>query len=720
MVVHQESAFSERLELPELGPLDAAVARARVLLHRRALWLAHLVQHEGVAGNETVLRGDLCRALLDLDNPDDEQRFARNDARASVLTSQAERLQLAALEPTDSPFRRLAEAFGLKGQELDLVQLCVAVQLDPSLGLLLEHVTRPNERRYPTEPVVARVYGHGRQAMRTPMGALERWHLIVEEQGSAGEAPPLKLDPFVQGFLSGAREFDPVLWPFGYIVEVRKPLAIWHVEQLFSQVDQLLGRRCAVRLVISGSERSGRRTLAAWLARSFGATLFAVDTDRIDEPSFHHVVVRARRQALLHGSTVVWHGDSVERVFSREHAFLPLEFVALDGVREFVTGFSPGCTEIRVEMPRLTASDRRQLWRDLCPACVSWPEETVTRIAERFSVQVGDVVRIASQHSAGNEGMSGGWAKQTPPSGDLANTDVVEAALRGLHRGKLGTLATLMPCPFRRTDLELSEATSKQLDELLFEASERGPFWDDPRARRLFPRGTGLVALLSGPPGTGKTMAAQVVAAELGFDLFRIDLATTVSKYIGETAKHLKQLFLRAAEMDAVLLFDEADALFAKRTEVRDAHDKHANADVSYLLQLVETYPGVALLATNRRQNMDDAFVRRIRYVLQFERPAAEQRRAIWHQVLSQLSSEVHVATLAEQLEPIVHAVDISGAQIKNAALAAAFFAREDRGPMSFAHIFRGLARELGNLGRELPFRPESTRERAEHRGDGR
>jgi SpoVK/Ycf46/Vps4 family AAA+-type ATPase len=179
-----------------------------------------------------------------------------------------------------------------------------------------------------------------------------------------------------------------------------------------------------------------------------------------------------------------------------------------------------------------------------------------------------------------------------------------------------------------------------------------------------------------------------------------------VSKYIGETAKNLRRLFARAADMSAVLLFDEADALFSKRTEVRDAHDRHANADTNYLLQLVEDYPGIALLATNRRQNMDDAFVRRVRYLLYFPRPEPAQRRAIWDQLVAQLGGPEVAQALGPEIDRLAGTVEATGAQIKNAVLGAAFFAREDGRAIGLEHLRRGLERERGNQGRSLPADP--------------
>jgi SpoVK/Ycf46/Vps4 family AAA+-type ATPase len=246
------------------------------------------------------------------------------------------------------------------------------------------------------------------------------------------------------------------------------------------------------------------------------------------------------------------------------------------------------------------------------------------------------------------------------------------------------------------------------LADLAYEAQARATFWERPAARRLFPQGRGLVGLFTGSPGTGKTMAAQVISAALGLDLLRIDLSAVVSKYVGETSQNLERILSRAAGMDVVLLFDEADALFGKRTEIKDAHDRFANTDTNYLLQAIEDFPGIALLASNRKNNLDPAFIRRIRYVLDFPRPDAAQRLRIWRQVLGELCGPERLAALAGGLGGLAREVEATGAQIKFAVLAAVFAAQRGGEPLGLSHLLRGLDRELIKDGRAL-----SERERA-------
>jgi SpoVK/Ycf46/Vps4 family AAA+-type ATPase len=213
---------------------------------------------------------------------------------------------------------------------------------------------------------------------------------------------------------------------------------------------------------------------------------------------------------------------------------------------------------------------------------------------------------------------------------------------------------------------------------------------------RTVARTQGLKAMFAGESGTGKTMAAQVLANELGLELYRVDLATVVSKYIGETEKNLDRIFAAAEGSNAILFFDEADALFGKRSGVSDAHDRYANIEVAYLLQKMEGYVGAVILATNFRSNIDDAFLRRLDFVIDFPFPEADDRRRIWQLLLpaqAPVSEDVDLDFLATRFK-------LSGGGIRNCSLAAAFIAAEESGTIGMEHLVRAVALEYGKLGR--------------------
>jgi SpoVK/Ycf46/Vps4 family AAA+-type ATPase len=208
--------------------------------------------------------------------------------------------------------------------------------------------------------------------------------------------------------------------------------------------------------------------------------------------------------------------------------------------------------------------------------------------------------------------------------------------------------------------------------------------------------GKGLNVLFSGHPGTGKTMAAEVIASELHLDLYKIDLSQVVSKYIGETEKNLNRIFREAQASSSILFFDEADALFGRRTEVKDSHDRYANIEVSYLLQKMEEYDGIAILATNLRQNMDEAFLRRLQVIIEFPFPDEEYRRLIWKVVFPE---EAPVASDVD-FELLARAVRLAGGNIKSIGLAAAFYAASDGRVIRQQHLVRAARREFQKLGR--------------------
>jgi SpoVK/Ycf46/Vps4 family AAA+-type ATPase len=213
---------------------------------------------------------------------------------------------------------------------------------------------------------------------------------------------------------------------------------------------------------------------------------------------------------------------------------------------------------------------------------------------------------------------------------------------------------------------------------------------------RKLSMGKGLNALFAGPSGTGKTMGAEVVALDLGLDLYKIDLSTVMSKYVGETEKNLERIFRAARNSNAILFFDEADALFGKRSEVRDAHDRYANVEISYLLQRMEEYDGLVILTSNLSQNMDEAFVRRMHFTVEFPYPEVEDRQRIWEIVFPQqapLTDEIDFAALAARYR-------LTGGNIRNIALTAAFLAARDGGVIDMQHLLWATRREFQKMGR--------------------
>ncbi len=245
-------------------------------------------------------------------------------------------------------------------------------------------------------------------------------------------------------------------------------------------------------------------------------------------------------------------------------------------------------------------------------------------------------------------------------------------------------------------DLQLEPALKAGLQAVCAQVEHQGLVLDEWGLRRRYPYGRCVSVLMSGPPGTGKTMTAQVLASRLGLELYKVDLSQIVDKYIGETEKRLKQVFDQAEKSNMILFFDEADALLGKRSEVKDAKDKYANTEVAYLLQRMEEYQGIVLMATNQAGSMDAAFVRRFRYHLVFTLPDEALRRKIWEDALAGIPSA------GIQLDYLARQFQLSGAQIKNIALNGAYRAAADGGVLRMDHLVRAIFQELQKEGKVM------------------
>ena len=237
------------------------------------------------------------------------------------------------------------------------------------------------------------------------------------------------------------------------------------------------------------------------------------------------------------------------------------------------------------------------------------------------------------------------------------------------------------------------------LAELEEQARLRWLVYEEWGFERLFALGRGVTALFAGPSGTGKTMAAQVLARSLGMDLYRVDLAGVMSKYIGETEKRLKQIFDACERANVLLFFDEADALFGQRTQVKDAHDRFANIEIDYLLQRMEQFDGIAILATNRKGDMDSAFLRRLRFIVDFMPPSAVERLMLWEIALPQYTPQGEELLDQINWEFLASKLNMTGADIKAAALGAAFLARAEGTRISMKHVLYAARREMAKYG---------------------
>jgi ATPase family associated with various cellular activities (AAA)/Winged helix domain, variant len=621
--------------------------------------------------------------LADRDNPAAAADWTRHHADEGL------RKDLAATEAEldgdgTSRLAHLYRVFGLAPAERDLVQACLAPAVDPGLLRVYAYLQDNATRLYATDHLVNWLFGHAGPGGLDPGSALVRWGIVTSTETGVAEPPARTLDPAVRDWLLGSDALDPELAGIARIQPVLPPLPDWPLDEAVGTVRRWVEQRppVAVRVRVVGTPGSGRRSFAAAVADRLRLPVLAVDAAGLGDERYASVYLRAHRRAFLDRCAVAFAGDPPPgaRQYPAPASRFPLEFLIDEGAA--ATGPPGPAIEHVIELPAPSLSTRRTLWQAYAPWSAGWAAADLDRLVTQHRTRPADLALV----------------RRRGPS-TAAGTGRV---LRDAGRRSLGDLAQLLECPFERTDLVVTEAIDKALDDLLFEAGDRSAVWEQPEARRLFPQGRGLLALFCGPPGTGKTMSAQVIAAQLGMDLFRIDLATVVSKWVGETSRNVDRLLRRAASQDVVLLFDEADALFGRRTEIKEANDRFANTDTGYLLQAIESYAGVALLSTNRRADIDPAFLRRIRYVLDFFPPDPAERLRLWRALVAALAGTKRAAALATGLDRLATGVEVTGAQIKFAVLTGLFGARREGRPLALPHLVYGLERELAKEGRPL------------------
>jgi AAA+ superfamily predicted ATPase len=460
-----------------------------------------------------------------------------------------------------------------------------------------------------------------------------------------------------------------------------------------------------VRLCFHGPPGTGRRATACAMAARLGIPLLEVDSAALQEAGGVTWLARALREAelrgaamYLDGSDVLWPGAGDSRPDALAQALARHRGVVMMGATGPWTplGHEPlGVLDVPFTHPG--AGDRRRMWRRaVADSGLRVAPRDLTAVSDRFRLSPGQIRDAALT-------ASGAARLRDPERPSRITAAELFAAARRESGSDLGSFARRVPLVHGWNDLVVPDDVRRQLRELTARVERRARVLDDWGFGAKLSTGRGINALFAGPPGTGKTMAAGVIAAELGLDLFAIDLSTVVSKYIGETEKNLSRVFAAAADSDAILFFDEADALFGKRSDVRDAHDRYANIEIAYLLQRMEQYDGLAVLATNLRHHLDEAFTRRLQVVVDFPFPGFAERLRIWRACLplrAPLAPDVDLQALARHR--------LAGGNIQNVVLGAAYLAAAQRVPIGAAHFAEATRREHQKMGKvALEDRPE-------------
>jgi adenylate kinase family enzyme len=658
--------------------------KIRLLSRRRIAWLRKIWAELIQAGNEEFTpHVEVDGYLAQIDNPVREKQWQQQDPTMQEIAEAIQATDSALESITGSRLLLLAQIFGLNNQEMDLLQTCFALAIDPDLGKVFAYMQDHSGRSYVTETLVAKLFDYRQHGWLHPASPLRVWNLIKEIPNSNGEPDRIECDPFIKSWLLGHNELGEALSAVAKPQTARQALANWPVQQLVDYLKRILTEDGyqRVRVIVSGTEGSGRKTFAAVVSHFMGYRMISIDTGQIAENRRQQIYLQAQRYAFLTNTALAWYSPDGEEKFQAYNIpSFRLQF--------FVSGSGdqlkpdPDFIDVRVEIPGLQYDERMALWKQWVPQSITWPKNELKEMVEKYQSTIGQIVSL----------------------GQKKCTTIAEAyeALKQDTAHRLGKLAQLSNGTFTWDDLVVSDVVKTGIEDFTFEATERVHFWEQAAALRLFPQGRSLIALFTGPPGTGKTMAAQVVASTLKLDLFRIDLSAVVSKYIGESSKNLERILSKAKAMDIVLLFDEADSLFGKRTDIKDAHDRYANTDTNYLLQAIEQYPGIIILSSNKKSGIDPAFMRRFRYVLDFPKPDKTQRHRLWRTIIQQLADDRAAMALNNDLLILSELLEMTGAQIKQAVLSAIFIARKERAALHTSHLLRAVERELMKEGKSM------------------
>jgi hypothetical protein len=596
-------------------------------------------------------------------------------AAGEAEVAEAEAAMLAAEHSDAQPaLLRLGELLELSTFERHMLLLCAAMELDPSMPARCAEANGNPRMAYPTFALGLRALPDPAWEVLSPHRGLRRWRLVEINQppGQPFMTSPVRADERVVSFLKGLNYLDDRLEPLLEPLDAEEGLP----PSQLAAVEEAQRRGPGALVQLLGPDASSKRLVAAEVAARAGLVLFRLPAEALPgQPDDLETLARLwSRESVLLGAALYLDAhelDGPARTATLTRFLARGTGMLLLGVREpWPLAERP---VISVDVRRPTRAEQRQAWaRALGPAAGRVPDE----LAGQFSLDLPMIRELA----AGAHGQ---------------HPHALWDACRAGTRPRVEALAQRLEPKAAWADIVLPGTELALLHRIADQVAQRGTVYEDWGFEARTSRGLGISALFAGPSGTGKTMAAEVLAGALRLDLYRIDLSAVVSKYIGETEKNLRRLFDAAEDGGALLFFDEADALFGKRSEVKDSHDRYANIEVDYLLQRMEAYRGLAVLATNRRGALDAAFLRRLRFVVTFPEPGLAERRAIWERVFPDATP-----TAGLDLDRLAK-LPANGGKIHNIALNAAFAAAHAGEPVTMPLLLDAARAEFRKL--ELP-----------------
>ncbi len=626
------------------------------------------------------------------------------------------------------PLAQVAHVFGLTPIERAIVVLALAPEIDLSYEKVFAYLQDDFNRKRPTVDLALRLFcarTTDRMQVRAVFAAdapLSRFGLLLPLDLTEGPllSRPLAVDDVTcaallqsgavrstgraaSAFVTSAPLLDDLRWP----VDLRTRLAELVRAHCRGEVAPARRLLCHVH----GPEGTGRRTLAASLCKAAGVPLLAADArDLVAGAQGVESQIRelCRRAIFARAALLFEHGEALSADEEKGERHLRAFGRAIEdlGWITFLSTTQPWSpadlpshqTFVSIHLPAPDLLARERLWSRFavereaaCADDVSWAD-----LAGRFRLTPG---RMDAALTTARD-----LARLRGRDACITNADLTEGCYAQSNR-RLGGLARRLSKGRGWTDLTLPANTRAQLEELCAQVRHRRRVYDEWGFARNCALGNGLCALFYGASGVGKTMAVEVIASALQLEVYKIDLSTVVSKYIGETEKNLSRIFDEGETSNAILFFDEADALFGKRSEVKDAHDRYANVEINYLLQRIEEFDGLVILASNLRKNIDDGFFRRMHFAIEFPMPDTGHRYRIWRQHFppaARVADDVDFTFLAER-------IPVAGGSIRNIVLNAAFLAAEEPGEIRMAHLIRATRREYEKIGRvctETDFGP--------------
>jgi SpoVK/Ycf46/Vps4 family AAA+-type ATPase len=610
----------------------------------------------------------------------------------------------------------LRQSFGLDAFEMDALLICLAVEIDLRYEKLYAYLNDDVTKKRPSVELVLNLLAPSADAAFdarhyfTDDAPLFRNHLLALFEDPSQPHPPLlakyiNVDARIVRYLLNSDVLDERIRPFSFLCDPDKPFNALLVDEAARRhLARFLRNGAAPTPVIvhlRGPYGVGKQSTAQALCKDLRMRALIVDLTQLTydgDGSGARIFDLVQREAKLQRAAVYW--KNLDALLAEDKravctAFLSalanrpaLTFLASEGPWEPNETLRDACLA-RLELKKPSPSDRLRIWSTALNGDTGIDSDVdLAALATKFKFTGGQIHDAAS--------LAINLARLREAETVTVSTHDLYEACRLHSNQKLATLARKITPKYKWTDIVLPADRLEQLREICNHVKYRERVYGEWGFDQKLSLGKGLSVLFSGPSGTGKTMAAEIIAGALGLELYKIDLSTVVSKYIGETEKNLSRIFVEAETSNAILFFDEADALFGKRSEVKDSHDRYANIEIGYLLQRMEEYEGVVILATNFRKNMDEAFVRRLQFTVEFPFPNEYDRRKIWEGIWPEDTPR----DPALDLDFMARRFEITGGNIRNIALAAAFLAADDGNVVTMNHLLHGTKREFQKMGK--------------------